>query len=53
MNRILREQKLKLSKMKKDNANLRLLLENESASKVETLPGMSVIRPSCYYGFCV
>ncbi len=45
VNRILREQKLKLTKLKKDNANLRALLESESASKVEPLPGMSVIDP--------
>ncbi len=44
-NRVLREQKLKLGKMKKDNANLRALLESESTSKVEPLPGMSVMVP--------
>ena len=44
-NRVLREQKLKLGKMKKDNANLRALLESESTSKAEPLPGMSVMVP--------
>ena len=43
VNRILREQKMKLGKLKKDNANLRFVLENESAAKAEILPGMSVI----------
>ncbi len=43
VNRILREQKMKLGKLKKDNANLRFLLENESAAKAEVLPGMSVM----------
>ena len=42
-NRVLREQKMKLGKMKKDNASLRALLESESAEKVEPLPGMSVM----------
>lgn len=45
VNRILREQKLKLGKMKKDNASLRALLESESSSKAEPLPGMSVMVP--------
>ncbi len=45
VNRILREQKLKLGKLKKDNASLRALLEQESAGKVEPLPGMSVMTP--------
>ena len=46
MNRILREQKLKLGKMKRDNASLRAVLESESAEKVEPLPGMSVMLPA-------
>jgi hypothetical protein len=45
LNRILREQKLKLGKLKKDNASLRVLLENESATKAEPLPGLSVPTP--------
>jgi hypothetical protein len=45
INRILREQKMKLGKMKRDNASLRSLLENESAVKTEPLPGLSVMLP--------